>query len=74
MYTYYCIKVVLRDGRSGYAAYGSLTDDINDSMFFDTYEEARNWFLRNTAGSTYEGVPVDESNSRIVSVSSAHEL
>ena len=74
MYTYYCIKIVLMDGRTGYAAFNQFTPNINESMFFDTYEEAKNWFYRNTVGSSYGGVPINRSQCRIVSVSSASEI
>ena len=74
MYTYYCIEVTLVNGRTGYAAYGSLTSNINESMFFDTYEEALNWFNKNTRNNSYGGVRVDVSRSKVISVSSPRHI
>ena len=70
MYTYYCIKVYLVNGVEGYAAYGRLTDNINEAMFFDTYDEARNWYYRNTRNASYGGVAVDNERCSICSCSS----
>ena len=74
MYTYYCIEVTLVNGTTGYAAYGRLTSNINESMFFDTYDQALNWFNKNTRNNSYNGVRVDVSRSKVISVSSPRPI
>lgn len=74
MYTYYCIKLVLVNGIEGYAEYGGLTSNINNAMFFDTFSEAKDWYVRNIKNTTYNGIAVDHSRCTIVSVNSNEEL
>ena len=74
MYTYYVIKLYLVNGDWGYACYGGMSKDINSSMFFDTYDEARNWYEKNDRYALYGGIRVDHSNSKIVSVSSRNPI
>ena len=74
MYTYYCIKLVLVNGTVGYAEYGGLTSNINNAMFFDTYSEAKDWYVRNIKYTTYNGIAVDTSKCTIVSVNSNESL
>ena len=74
MYTYYCIEVTLVNGKTGYAAFGRLTDNINESMFFDTYDEALNWYSTKTKRNLYNGVAVDPSRSKVISVSSPRPI
>ena len=74
MYNYYVIKIVLVNGEWGYAEYGGLTHDINSSMFFDTYDEARDWYEKNDRYALYGGVRVDHSSCKIVSVSSPRPI
>ena len=75
MYTYYAIRVVLEDGDWGYAQVGhNLTKDVNRAAFFDTFEEAKTWYVNNIRDTTYHGVSVDRWNSTISSCSSANPL
>lgn len=74
MYTYYCIELTLVNGRSGYAQWGGITSNINESMFFDTYDEAASWMRRNTLRNLYNGVAVDPSRTKVISVSSPRPI
>ena len=46
MYKYYCIKIILKNGLVGYYCgmdnnnMPMMSEDINDSCFYDTYSEA----------------------------------
>ena len=75
MYTYYAIRVVLRDGDWGYAQAGhTLTKDVNAAAFFDTREEAESWYWKYIRDTTYHGVSVDRMSSTISTCSSAYPL
>lgn len=83
MYTYYTIKLYFTDGSSCYLAWTmngtgdyECVTDLNNATFYDSYDEARNYYYSHIRGklSHSGGKVVDWSRSTIVSVNSREPL
>lgn len=71
----YTIKVYLTNGDWGYICpIGNgnwiLTDDVNDTIYFDTYNEAREYYYNRVKGcrDNYSGAVVDGQRTCIIQV------
>lgn len=74
--TGYAIKVYMTDGSWGYprmvgGGFFTLSPDVNDTMFFDTVQEAKDYYYSHIKGCVNEdtGAAVDSSKCAIVQVS-----
>lgn len=72
----YTIKVYLTDGTWGYCRPNdrggfNLTDDVSSTVYFDTVQEAKDYYYRYIKGFRNErtGVEVDGSRCSIIQVS-----